>query len=104
MELTNTNRGFAFGEFTDRYDSKCSIQKSSLAFEDCIWLGIEDPNPQIMVTDAVRLGLDTQGKSNGWMPYSIPEKVRINTRMHLTRDMVKKSCYRYFINLLILVN
>jgi len=33
------DRGFLKGEFHDRYGSKCSIQKSSLASEDCIWLG-----------------------------------------------------------------
>jgi hypothetical protein len=27
------------GKFKDRYDADCSIQKSSLATEDCIWLG-----------------------------------------------------------------
>lgn len=40
IELSPTERGFYRAEFTDRYDEKCSIQKSSLAFEDCIWLGI----------------------------------------------------------------
>jgi hypothetical protein len=33
------DRGFLRGEFLDRYGEKCSIQKSSLATEDCIWLG-----------------------------------------------------------------
>jgi hypothetical protein len=40
-----TNRGFVIGEFTDRYNKTCSIQKSSLAFEDCIWLGQADLPP-----------------------------------------------------------
>lgn len=33
------DRGFLRGQFTDRYGFPCSIQKSSLATEDCIWLG-----------------------------------------------------------------
>lgn len=37
------DRGFLRGEFTDRYGEKCSIQKSSLASEDCIWLGCNRP-------------------------------------------------------------
>ncbi len=36
-----TSRGFERGEFKDRYGAACSIQKSSLAEEDCIWLGCE---------------------------------------------------------------
>lgn len=41
IELKSTGRGFSRGEFVDRYGAKCSIQKSSLAGEDCIWLGCE---------------------------------------------------------------
>lgn len=37
-----TERGFQRGEFLDRYGSKCSIQKSSLATEDCLWLGCDE--------------------------------------------------------------
>jgi hypothetical protein len=40
--LSPTQRGFLRAEFTDRYGEKCSIQKSSLAFEDCIWLGVNE--------------------------------------------------------------
>ena len=40
INLASANdRGFLRGEFTDRYGEQCSIQKSSLAGEDCIWLG-----------------------------------------------------------------
>ena len=42
MDLTRTDRGFAIGSFVDRYDAVCSIQKSSLATEDAIWLGIHE--------------------------------------------------------------
>lgn len=34
-----TERGFVRGEFRDRYNMNCSIQASSLATEDCVWLG-----------------------------------------------------------------
>lgn len=35
------DRGFMKGQFVDRYGEKCSIQKSSIATEDCIWLGCD---------------------------------------------------------------
>jgi len=36
-----TSRGFERYEFEDRSKSKCSLQKSSVATEDCIWLGVD---------------------------------------------------------------
>ena len=86
-KITRTQRGFAIMEFTDRYNTKCSIQKSSLATEDAIWLGIDKANPQIMAHDAHKLGIPTPS-NNGWVEYKIPEEVLINTRMHLTQEMV----------------
>ena len=40
-DIETTQRGFSLFKFTDRYDKKCSLQKSSLATEDCIWLGLQ---------------------------------------------------------------
>lgn len=42
MKVTHTPRGFAFISFKDRYGQKCSLQKSSLATEDCVWLGCDE--------------------------------------------------------------
>lgn len=56
------DRGFLRGEFLDRYGEKCSIQKSSLATEDCIWLGCNHET------------VDPQGRPCG-------------ARMHLTKAM-----------------
>lgn len=61
MKIERTERGFQVARFKDRYDSECSIQNSSLASEDAIWLGVDK-------------GFD--GKEC--------------TRMHLTRKMVKE--------------
>jgi len=44
IQFLKTSRGFARGSFDDRYNSPCSIQKSSLATEDCIWLGCDNPD------------------------------------------------------------
>ena len=76
-------RGFPLVTFKDRYDEDCSIQKSSLATEDAIWIGITKPKPIIMASD-------TQQGGTGWVDYPIPENVSISTRMHLTRDQVKE--------------
>ncbi len=82
-----TGRGFATGEFSDRYGAKCSIQKSSLATEDAIWLGIDDADPKILASQAHKYGIETMA-TTGWITYPIPEDVLLHTRMHLTRDQV----------------
>lgn len=90
MIETIANRGFKYLYFTDRYNNDCVLSKSSLAFEDCVWLGLKRPEPQIMVSDAIKLGLPTEGKLNGWCSYEIPEEVFIGTQMHLTQDLAKQ--------------
>lgn len=82
------------GEFLDKYGAKCSIQKSSAAMYDAIWLGIDNADPKIMVSDAIKMGIhgaaDRVGEErNGWMTYIIPDEVSLNTRMHLTQEMVQ---------------
>lgn len=88
INLTENNRGFQTGEFTDRYGNKCSIQKSSIATEHCIWLGIDEATPKIMASDAHKLGIKTT-ETVGWIDYNIPKEVYISTRMHLTQQQVK---------------
>ena len=78
MEDDVTNRGFSISEFVDRYGAKCSIQKSSLATEDAIWLGCDEADPRILV------------KGEGWKPFPLPAGVQTNTRMHLSQENVKE--------------
>lgn len=59
LKTSKTNRGFSLVEFEDSYGVKCTLQKSSLATADAIWLGVHDAKP-------------------------------IGSRMHLTRNQVKK--------------
>lgn len=68
-----TARGFTRGEFTDYYQKKASIQKSSLFNPQCIWLGLE-----WCVTD--------------------PDDVPIGARMHLSQEQVRDllPILRYF--------
>ena len=73
-EMKRTHRGFRFYEFNDRNDHKCSMQKSSIATEHCIWLGLDDAEPKILHGHAKKLGIDTQVTS-GWIEYPLPEGV-----------------------------
>lgn len=79
----NINRGFKLLRFKDRYNEDCNIQKSSLATEDCIWLGVENPNPQIMASKTPQGG-------TGWVKYDIPDNVLIASRMHLNRKQARE--------------
>lgn len=77
--IKHTHRGFRYYEFKDRNDYKCSLQKSSVATEDCIWLGLDSASPKELVFN------------QGWVDATdkIPEGIEFNTRMHLTRDQAK---------------
>lgn len=78
MKQAKTSRGFQKYTFSDRYDVKCSLQKSSIASEDCIWLGCEEANPRVLV------------RGKGWVPIKIEGTVLFDKRMHLTRKQVFK--------------
>lgn len=80
MEITTTQRGFSRLEFTDRYGEKCSLQKSSLATEDAIWLGIDKPKLTIFANEQKGQYLITE----------MPPLFDVSCRMHLTQDMVIK--------------
>jgi hypothetical protein len=58
MNIEKTERGFDIIEFLDRYGVECSLQKSSLATEDCIWLGVNESRMHL-----------TQGQVKALLPY-----------------------------------
>ena len=82
--MTNvpTARGFARYEFTDENGVACSLQKSSAAEEDLIWLGCNE------------IGLKRFTPGVGWQTVELhqggPGEVShiANTRMHLKREQV----------------
>jgi hypothetical protein len=74
LENTPTFRGFSLYTFVDRYGEACRIQKSSLAFEDCIWLGVKG-RVQAMAP-------------GGWVDLEVPPGSVFTDSMHLTREMV----------------
>lgn len=89
MQRSDTNRGFTRYLFTDRSGAKCSLQKSSLAFEEAIWLGVDDAKPQVLAREAELVGVHTR-ETTGWVPYPIPDQVLLTTRMHLTQEQVRE--------------
>lgn len=83
MKTKTTDRGFSYINFKDYYGVQCSIQKSSLATTDAIWIGVDDADPKILASEIIDGG-------TGWAKYPIPESVVMNTRMHLTRKQVEE--------------
>lgn len=84
MKKKKTDRGFSIVEFKDRTGAACSLQKSSLALVDAIWLGSN------------KIGLKEFKAGKGWIDREEFDKGTIahhyiaNNRMHLTRKQVKK--------------
>jgi hypothetical protein len=80
VEFEKTGRGFAIGRFTDVGGTTCTIQKSSTADEDRIWLGAEE------------IGLKHFKAYKGWsdvvLVNTVEEHYIANTRMHLNREQV----------------
>lgn len=77
LEKKKTRRNFGYYEFTDYYGDKCSLQKSSIVEPECIWLGIDNAIPKVLI------------QNEGWKECKLPEGAMTNTRMHLTQEQVK---------------
>lgn len=75
-----TNRGFVILQFKDSYDEVCDIQRSSIADDDCIWVGVHNPHPQILASKV-------KSRGTGWIDYNIPSDVLITHRMLLSRKL-----------------
>jgi len=78
MKLVKNQRDFEYGNFTDLYGEKCSIQKSGLATDDAIWLGID--NPKLIVYEN-----EQKGK---YLATEMPNNFSVHSRMHLNREQV----------------
>ncbi len=89
MKKSKTINGFPPVEFSDVDGTKCNIQKSSAAEQDLIWLGAEDMELK---------GFVPYRTPSAWGPITEEELCKkfgvkyviSNTRMHLTREQVKK--------------
>ncbi len=83
MKLKNTQRGFSRGEFKDKDGVECSIQISSIAGEDCIWLGANDIG--------ISIGYPWREVSEEEIIAKFGGKALVgNNRMHLNRKQIKK--------------
>ena len=89
-----TSRGFEVIHFDDDYGVDCSIQESS-AVEPHIWLGVHNPDVSIMYNDLDVLPNisvvrdDAFINRRGWCTLSLPNEVRIFSRMHLNKKQAK---------------
>ena len=77
IKKVKTKRGFDKINFTDAYNEKCSIQKSS-AINDRIWIGID--NPKLIV-----FANDQMGK---YFEMDMPKQFSVSSRMYLTREQI----------------
>ncbi len=82
-------RGFQGLAFKDKYNTECSIQKSSAAMYDAIWLGVSNAKPIIMASNAIKHGIPVTDNT-GWVDVPIPEESLISSRMHLTQEQVRQ--------------
>lgn len=78
MDIKKTERGFDLASFEDRNGCECSLQKSSIATEDAIWLGIDNPKLTIFADESM-------GK---YEIVEMPKLYMVDSRMHLTRFQV----------------
>lgn len=85
METSHTNRGFALVKFQDANGVPCSIQKSSQADDDYIWLGADDIGLKEFVAHR---------QPSAWVDVELGDSEThhyvANTRMHLSRDQVRR--------------
>ncbi len=84
MKINNTNRGFQVGSFKDQRGNECSIQVSSNAMTECIWLGSN------------KIGLQEFKAGQGWVDHAECDEHTMahhyvaNNRMELSRKQVEK--------------
>ena len=95
MKVKTTARGFAYYKFVDDNGQKCSLQKSSSALEDKIWLGIDDAKimefyPYLRETDESWFEIPKEAVEAKLKHRPQNEIHYKNQRMHLTVNQVKE--------------
>lgn len=87
MKVKKNQRGFKFVEFKDFNSVDCSIQKSSIATDSCIWFGADEIGLKEFIPFSGwkdRLEFDHISKSLTGTSFVA------NNRMHLSQSQVKK--------------
>ncbi|HEA71002.1 MAG TPA: hypothetical protein ENH98_03645 [archaeon] len=80
-------------KFKDVNREDFSLQESSLATDDCVWLGIDKPSVSINKWEADLIGIkydENGGGPNSFVNYKLPETAFISSRMHLNREQVSE--------------
>lgn len=90
MKIKKTGRGFGRIEFKDRDKNACSLQMSSLATTECIWLGMDEPEikefwPCPRETDEAWFDVNLDE-----LKHRPQNEMHAFSRMHLTRKQVAK--------------
>jgi hypothetical protein len=80
MEISHTERGFSISKFKDAEGEDCSLQKSSSAMEDKIWLGVS--HPKLIVFENEQMGK--------YIVADMPKNFDVYSRMHLNQEQVKQ--------------
>ena len=87
-----TNRFFKFGNFKDCLGENCSIQESSAATEERIWLGLDKPKVCVMSIDKPKIEKiefhpnDGSTETTGWQEADLPNFIHVFGRMELNRS------------------
>jgi len=84
--MKKTDRGFSRKDFKDQYGECCSLQASSLATENCIWFGVDNPRVTILAKEMYPQVAD---QVRGWVDVPLPKGALVFGRMHLNQEMVK---------------
>jgi len=82
MKKELTPKGVEYVDFTDSHKEECTLRKCYLPDNEDkigIALGIKDPKVYIFNKDTWE-----------WDDHPIPEKVKVETQIHLTREQVKE--------------
>lgn len=74
MTNDTTTRGFKLCTLTDNYGNEFTLQKSSIATDDMLWVGI--PHPDVAVGPP-------------WRKFDLPENAIIHSRAHITREQAR---------------
>lgn len=75
MNESKTERGFALNTLTDGYGNEFSVQKSSSATDDFVWVGVTRPRVEV---------------GPPWRPFEMPPNASIWSRAHLTREQARE--------------
>ena len=94
MKKSYTNRGFGHIEVELRHGEQLSIQKSSLATENAIWMGAAEENVKAFIPSEERAPyfdwVDIDVRELIKMKHSRVDGIVTNTRVEITQEKMKE--------------